>query len=189
MSQSFQERLLQSYDICDLMIGRWRMTESIYSSKGVCVLLDGAPFIFCGMHDCELSVQQANDLAESEQLLAAVTGFGLGAKLSVGVVEGKSIDASHFPSVLLKEEFGGGVEGTMVEFFRIDHPGQILIAQLLCIDDKIGPLLHPGEWTKTGFDILQEWSDIKEHCAGLFIADEMDRLRALAKQNNDAKMT
>ncbi|WP_408601556.1 hypothetical protein [Pseudomonas sp. PLMAX] len=188
MSQSFHERLLQCYDISDLMIGCWRMSESIYSSKGICVLLDGKPFIFCGMHDCELSVEQANKLAESEQLLAAVTGFGLGAKLSVGVVKGKSIDASHFRSVLLKEEFGGGVEGTMVAFFRINHPGQTMIAQLLCIDDKIGPLLHPGEWMKTGFDILQEWSEIKEHCAGLFIADEMERLRALAKQNNDDKM-
>jgi hypothetical protein len=121
--------------------------------------------------------------------LAAVKGFGLGTTLSVGVVKGRSIDASHFPSVLLKEEFGGGVEGTMVEFFRIDHPGQILIAQLLVIDDQIGPLLHPGEWTKTGFDIVREWPEIKEHCAGLFIADEMERVRALAIQNNDAKMT
>ncbi|WP_274644170.1 hypothetical protein [Pseudomonas serbica] len=189
MSSSFNDRIIQCYDRCDLMVGRWRMTEAICSSKGICVLLDGKPFVFCGMHDCDQSVRQANDLAGSAQLLAAVKGFGLGTTLSVGVVKGRSIDASHFPSVLLKEEFGGGVEGTMVEFFRIDHPGQILIAQMLVIDDQIGPLLHPGEWTKTGFDIVHEWQEIKEHCAGLFIADEMDKLAELAKQNNATKMT
>lgn len=77
----------------------------------------------------------------------------------------------------------------MVEFFRIDHPGQILIAQMLVIDDQIGPLLHPGEWSKTGFDIVRDLSEIKEHCPGLFIADEMDKLTELAKKNNATKMT
>ncbi|WP_390240900.1 hypothetical protein [Vibrio sp. R78045] len=129
--------------------GTYTPSDNVKTSLHCALLLDGKPLLLTGYSDCNESINQANQLKESQEFNKMLTQVGLNGELSIDTVNGAELDWKPVHKCLVKSKSGTFEEATgkseLIAILVGEHYQKLIsLSGMMCVSTETAQILEPN---------------------------------------------
>ncbi len=140
----YQAKLKELLVKSTITTGSYTPSEFVRNAEHIAVLIDGKPVYLAGESDCDVSINEAKQLANNEMYKLGLSKIGLTGELSYGIVSGSDIDWQGSHNAIVKSDSGVFEDGQGVgELIGINLTENQSLGVLMCVNDSLARILDP----------------------------------------------